>query len=431
MRLEATQQRFRDLVRLLQSEEYFAVASEQRFRAVERRLSWQASRVAMLVIALGAPVHIAVLSLFHPADAAYIAIVDGGLGAVALGAWWSLGRGLRHWPEPVAFVLSLAVAGMSMLLAVTGPQLVELTIGYLLFLPTFAALVLPWRSWTEIRWLAVYGICVTIFFATFAPDGELAADDRRDLIFALLVALAGAFTGHVLLWRYRVRSFVQVQALGRLQRHESRQRVELERVYRSLEVTARTDQLTGTSNRLKLDEDLRAARARLTRTGASFGLLEVDLDHFKGINDAFGHLAGDDVLRQVARAMRDAVRSDDALYRYGGEEFLIILGVVPGGVQAAGERVRRAVQDLGLGHPSNPPFGRVTVSVGAAEIDPIDAARTNEEWFGRVDAALYRAKEEGRNRVAVAPVSASIAPEPPSRAPTSTVVHGRATADQL
>src|SRR5450759_2625197 len=147
MRLEATQQRFRDLVRLLQSEEYFAAASEQRFRAVERRLSWQASRVAMLVIALGAPVRIAVLSLFHPADAAYIAIVDGGLGTVALGAWWSLGRWLRHWPEPVAFVLSLAVADASMLLAVTGPPLVELTIGYLLFLPTFAALVLPWRSW--------------------------------------------------------------------------------------------------------------------------------------------------------------------------------------------------------------------------------------------------------------------------------------------
>jgi diguanylate cyclase (GGDEF)-like protein len=400
---EATRTRLHRLRRLLLAEEYFAVASTPRFRAVERRLTWHAGRAAMAVIGLSVPLHVIVLALFHPADAAYIALVDGALGASAAVAWWSLGRALRHWPELVVFGMSLAVAAATMLLALSGPHMVLLSVGYLLFLPPLVALVVPWRSWTEVRWLAVYGIAVIVFFAIVAPAGSLAADDRQDLIFALLVVLAAALTGHVLLFRRQVRAFAQLQALGRLQRRETHLRSELQGVYRSLEVTARSDELTSTGNRLKLDEDLRTARGRMARTGRRFGLLEVDLDHFKAVNDAFGHLAGDAALRQVATALRTVVRSDDSVYRYGGEEFLVILGDVSGGVLAAGERVRAAIEALGLIHPSNAPYACVTVSVGAAVIGPADAAATNDEWFGRVDVALYLAKSEGRNRVAVAP----------------------------
>ena len=400
--VKAAGQRISDLRTLLRAEEYIAIANDRRFRAVERRHIWRATRAAMLVVLVAAPIHVAVLSVFHPDDFGDVTLVTSSLGLTALGGWWLLGRCLRHFPEPVAFGVSLAVAAASMGLARTAPEFVALTIGYLLFLPTLVALVVPWRSWTEVRWLAVYGISVTLFLTVLMPNGPLAPADRRDVVFGLLVALASAFTGHVLLIRQRVRSFAQVEALGRLQRHESRQRAELERVYRSLGVTARTDQLTGAGNRLKLEEDLRVARGRLTRTGATFGVLEVDLDHFKGINDAFGHLAGDEVLRRVARALKGAIRRDDAVFRYGGEEFLIMLGVVPGGVAEAAERVRLAIQDLGLVHPSNSPFGIVTISVGAAEITRLDANQTDEQWFDRMDRALYRAKAEGRNRVAMA-----------------------------
>jgi diguanylate cyclase (GGDEF)-like protein len=260
-----------------------------------------------------------------------------------------------------------------------------------------------------------------VFFATVGPDGWLAPADRRDLIFALLVSLAGAFTGHVLVFRRQVRSFAQVQALGKLQRRETRQWAELQRVHRSLEVTARTDELTGTGNRKKLDEDLRTARGRLARTGGRFGLLEIDLDHFKTINDTFGHVAGDEILRRVSRALLDAVRSDDAVYRYGGEEFLVLLGNVSGGVLGAGERVREAVARLGLVHPANLPFEQVTVSVGASVISPADLAASNDEWFSRVDIALYQAKAEGRNRVAVAQPTAAIVEVRPLRAKTPPV----------
>ena len=418
---EETRPRLHPLLSLLRDEEYSAVASSERFKAVERRLTWQASRAATLVIALAAPFHLFVFALLHPANAAYIAIADCALGGAALVAWWSLGRALRHWPELVLFVITMAVGAVTMLLAATGPRMVELSVGYLLFLPPLVALFVPWRSRTEVRWLAVFGIFVIVFFATVAPNGPLAVDDRRDLIFALLVALAAAFTGHVLLFRRRVRSFAQVQALGRLQRRETHLRSELQRVYRSLEVTARTDELTGTGNRLRMGEDLKVARGRLVRTGGRFGLLEVDLDHFKAINDAFGHLAGDEVLRRVAEVLRNSMRSDDSVHRYGGEEFLILLGDVSGGVLGAGERVRVAVEDLGLVHPSNPPFGRVTVSVGAVVIGPADSAATDDEWFSRVDAALYQAKSEGRNRVAVAPPTAATVKARPVRVSPSHV----------
>jgi diguanylate cyclase (GGDEF)-like protein len=131
-------------------------------------------------------------------------------------------------------------------------------------------------------------------------------------------------------------------------------------------------------------------------------MLEVDLDHFKAVNDRLGHLAGDAVLRRVAAVLRDTVRADDAVYRYGGEEFLVILGNIAGGVEAAAERVRLAVQDLGLAHPANEPHGVVTVSVGAVALGPADLDMTADEWFARVDGALYEAKAAGRNRIAVA-----------------------------
>ena len=411
MQLEDVLSRLRDFLVLLRAEDYYRVAASPRFRAVERRQTWQASRAAMLVVVVAAPVHILALALLHPADALYIALLDGALGAGSLVAWWGLGRRLRHRPEAVVFVVTLGVAAVTMLLAVSGPEVVELTIGYLLFLPILVALFLPWRTWTEARWLTVYGILVIVFLARLLPPPLLAVDDRQDVIFALLVALSSAFTGHVLAYRQRVRTFAQVRALGRLQRRETRQRAELERVHHSLEITARLDELTGTGNRIKLHEDLRTARAHLDRTGVSFGMLEVDLDHFKAVNDAFGHLAGDEVLRLTAGAMRDALRTDDAVYRYGGEEFIILLGSVTGGVLEAGERLRHAVEALQIAHPANPPFGLVTISVGAAVIGPAEAARTNDEWFAGVDAALYQAKADGRNRVGVVP-----SPAPPELA---------------
>jgi diguanylate cyclase (GGDEF)-like protein len=399
--MDTARARLRRIVQLIEAKEYYAVGGSRRYLATQRRLTWRASRAAMLVVAAAAPLLAFTLSLLHPGHLGFLVLVNGTLGSLALAAWWALGHGLRRRPELVAFTVTLAVLLGSMAVALGGPQLVGLAFAYLMFLPTLVALVIPWRTWTEVRWLAVYAAVGALFLA-FVPAASLLASDRSDLVVAMVTSLIGSFVGHVLLFRNHVSTFSQLQSIASLRRRENSQRVELERVYRSLEITARTDELTRVGNRMKLEEDLVAVRARIGRTGRPIGLLEIDLDHFKGVNDHLGHLAGDAVLRRVANAIRTAVRAEDLVFRYGGEEFLVILDSIAGGVEAAGERLRLAVENLGLAHPGNPPFGLVTISVGGAAFGPADLGQGADEWFARVDSALYGAKGAGRNRVAVA-----------------------------
>jgi diguanylate cyclase (GGDEF)-like protein len=120
-----------------------------------------------------------------------------------------------------------------------------------------------------------------------------------------------------------------------------------------------------------------------------------DLDHFKSINDRFGHSAGDEVLRLFARVTRASTRTNDIIARFGGEEFVAI---VPGGLEIAqkiGERVRAAFENAGAIVESHPIAA--TVSIGAAASN--DATLPLDALIARADAALYRAKHEGRNRV--------------------------------
>ena len=168
---------------------------------------------------------------------------------------------------------------------------------------------------------------------------------------------------------------------------------------RRLRIVALTDELTRLPNRRHLltvaEEQVRAARAR----GAGFGVLMLDVDHFKRINDRFGHEAGDAVLRRTAEVFRSQLRDGDTVGRTGGEEFVAVL---PGASAAASaevaERLRRAVEAADFADLD--PSLSVTVSVGAAVWQPDDAnfAATCK----RADDSLYRAKESGRNRVEMA-----------------------------
>ena len=173
---------------------------------------------------------------------------------------------------------------------------------------------------------------------------------------------------------------------------------ELERLNAALVEQARRDPLTGLGNRLRLEEDLAVYDARRVRHGHSYCVLLCDLDRFKALNDSDGHQAGDRVLREVAAALQSESRSTDGVYRYGGEEFLILLAESNlDGATLVAERMRRAVRDLRLVHADNE-AGIVTISIGAAQCprgdrtDPADA-------IIRADQALYAAKAQGRNRV--------------------------------
>jgi diguanylate cyclase (GGDEF)-like protein len=177
------------------------------------------------------------------------------------------------------------------------------------------------------------------------------------------------------------------------------QKVELERLNRQLAGQARTDPLTGLGNRFQLWEDLDALHERAARYGHRYALALCDVDRFKRYNDTYGHPAGDEVLRRVAGVLGGASRRGDRAYRYGGEEFLLLLPEQPPeGAVVAVERLRRAVECLAIPHAANPPGGVVTLSAGVTEL-PSGEQKDTEALLREADAALYRAKELGRNRV--------------------------------
>ena len=159
---------------------------------------------------------------------------------------------------------------------------------------------------------------------------------------------------------------------------------------RQLWTQAVKDPLTGAFNRRYMLEQLRGAVERASWVTAS--LVALDIDHFKSVNDRFGHAAGDTALMGVAALARRLSRDSDLLFRLGGDEFVLYLpGVARAGAQHIAERLRAAVENSGL-VPDSP----LSVSIGIAELQARD---TPEQWLQRADAALYEAKRAGRNRI--------------------------------
>lgn len=187
--------------------------------------------------------------------------------------------------------------------------------------------------------------------------------------------------------------------------NSERLEAELRAAQQDIEMLARTDSLTGLWNRRHFEDTIAAEIERARRYGTPLALLALDADHFKRINDEFGHHAGDAVLRELARLLTATTRRSDLLCRWGGEEFMV-LAPDTGCPQAAAmaEKIRLAV----AGHDLDA-VGGMTVSVGVGELLP---GESTEAWVRRVDAALYDAKQGGRNRVAVAGAHRPAAPGP-------------------
>ncbi len=164
----------------------------------------------------------------------------------------------------------------------------------------------------------------------------------------------------------------------------------------TLEALSRVDGLTGISNRAYFEKRLRDEFKRAKRFQQNLSFLMMDLDRFKNINDTYGHLAGDEVLRTVAKEIVEEIRAIDLVGRYGGEEFAVFLPQTSReGAMAVAERIRQTV----AAHPVS--FDEhlisVTLSVGLTEYTP--EMKTHQEMIDEADQALYQAKKEGRNRV--------------------------------
>jgi len=177
---------------------------------------------------------------------------------------------------------------------------------------------------------------------------------------------------------------------------------ELERLNGLLHDEARTDPLTRLGNRRRMREDLEVLNARAKRYSHSYSLGMIDIDRFKQYNDACGHLAGDDVLRAVAGTIARQCRSGDTAYRYGGEEFVVVLPEqTPATARVLLERIREGIEALHIVHPTNPPSGILTVSAGVAALNGAASEASAEPPIAEADEALYQAKQLGRNRVEV------------------------------
>ena len=175
-------------------------------------------------------------------------------------------------------------------------------------------------------------------------------------------------------------------------------------VYQAIELRAQTDGLTGLLNHATFEDHL----ARAVREGDPFGLIMLDLDDFRAVNNTMGHQAGDEHLRRIAEALTNSGRDTDLVFRYGGDEFaFLLLGADPDGARRVAERACAAVRGLG---------GPVTASVGVATF-PIDGD-TADEVLLAADRACFVAKRDGRDRVATAAEGLALAAEFRPQAPT-------------
>jgi diguanylate cyclase len=183
-----------------------------------------------------------------------------------------------------------------------------------------------------------------------------------------------------------------------LRMRESAEKIEaLERDLEHAIQDSSLDGLTGLANRKSFDAVMHKTAGDAMNSGDDLALLMIDIDHFKRINDTWGHTIGDSVLQHLAKTLQKAVRGGDCVARYGGEEFAIVLPIT--GAEAAvhvAENIRATLARNPLLLDLDPPMTPATVSIGASCYDPGEPL---VEWVERSDAALYRAKREGRDRV--------------------------------
>ncbi|GAA0845289.1 GGDEF domain-containing protein [Marinobacter szutsaonensis] len=231
-------------------------------------------------------------------------------------------------------------------------------------------------------WL--YPCLITSFFLT--PPRVAIAINVSAVV--LMVALGEAFSG-----LEQMGSFVSTALVVSACAFVFASRNEDQR--RRLEHLATIDPLTGVKNRRAMDEELAIAQAHASRTGIACALILLDIDHFKQINDEYGHSVGDEVLVDLVNVLRKNTRKSDQLFRYGGEEFVLLVPAIDG---VGLKTMIGNLQQLLRNHVKHP-GGSITASFGVAELDWGERV---DSWLARADDALYQAKETGRDRAVFA-----------------------------
>ena len=351
-----------------------------------RRAIRLAIRYSVPMVAAGIAADVVHVLLRFGADARPSAV----LGAIAVAGTAAIAWGgarFHRAPQVSALAILLLLYGVTLLNARLLPTIAPISAGYQALILVGSALFLAWTPRWHVLWLGI-AVSLSAIQLIFAAPG-MAGSAASELMVASLAALVSG-VGQPLAYFRMQRMLAQQFELRLLSSVARRNEREVEELNRELVRTARTDTVTGIGNRRALDE------AILKLAGTRLAAVLLDLDHFKSFNDRNGHLAGDEALSLVGAIIRNAVRRQDLVFRYGGEEFLIL---IPGGDNDAAsrlaERVREAVQD----DPQVGPWG-LTISAGVAVADRFSASNPLG-LLRRADSALYQAKRAGRNRVVV------------------------------
>ncbi|HEA51410.1 hypothetical protein LCGC14_0667600 [marine sediment metagenome] len=203
-----------------------------------------------------------------------------------------------------------------------------------------------------------------------------------------MMAMGDVFQSGVQMWTFTATALVVSATSFAFAQRTEHQRERLEQL-------ATMDPLTGVKNRRAMDEALNLAAAHAERTELPYALVMLDIDHFKKINDEYGHGVGDGVLVDLAALIQQSTRRSDQLFRYGGEEFVILLSGVDGsGLTAVMNNLQHALRNR-MRHPG----GAISASFGVAVYKPGESV---DSWLERADRALYEAKETGRDRIVFA-----------------------------
>jgi len=356
---------------------------------------------------------------------------------------WHVNRGIRSLRYAVVCDVLVAVAVLLVAMRGPEPSLWTMAATNAAFVGAFVSIYLAIRSFTKSHvpgsWVAalvmVYASLIALSIAAGSINGRLATATGFVCAMCLLCGVdllrnarwavrtsAGVvglvFLGHAAFAGLRSAFTIletplpdllapsMVQSLGFLEAIGAMLAFGIgfivmttERLQADLRQAATYDSLTGIFNRSAFLALAESTFARAHRSGEAFALLLIDIDHFKRINDSFGHQAGDAVLRAFTAAVTAELRQGDVFGRYGGEEFCVLLpGTRMEGALIVAERLRVALRDLLVEHEGN--VISTSVSIGAA--DTRDAPHTFDEMLAEADRALYRAKATGRDRVVAA-----------------------------
>ena len=289
----------------------------------------------------------------------------------------------QRWRDPALTDAQIVYAVLTVLwgYAMCGPVR-SATLFPLLLILTFGAFSSPWQRLAAHTLFTLAALAATML--TMHRWLPWPLDARVDIanFFAVAVMLPAA-------------SWIAAQ-LSLLRARLRLQRAELGRAMQQLQRLATHDELTGLVNRRRMQELIETERQRSLRSGQPLCIALLDVDHFKRVNDTWGHAAGDEVLRLGSHQLRGAIRTTDELARWGGEEFLLLLPQTPlDAAQPVLQRMRARLRELRLVELD--PALCISVSVGLAEAAPGEPVQS---VIARADAALYAAKRQGRDRVA-------------------------------